>query len=144
MANAKFQYKLSLKNKYPKLKLEGSCMKDKNKKNAEKIQFSVGTCSLGSAIIGVSELGLCATFLGNSPLELENILQSRFPNATLVKGDTRIDKMFLEVVELIDNPSKKIDLPIDERGTSFQLSVWKALREIPVGITMCYKEVANK
>jgi methylated-DNA-[protein]-cysteine S-methyltransferase len=34
------------------------------------------------------------------------------------------------------------DLPLDERGSSFQLRVWAALREIPYGTTRSYGDIA--
>src|SRR5262249_59524276 len=35
-------------------------------------------------------------------------------------------------------------LPLDVRGTAFQQRVWHALREIPVGATVCYAEIARR
>ena len=35
------------------------------------------------------------------------------------------------------------DLPLDERGSAFQLSVWAALRTIPYGETRSYGDVAS-
>ncbi len=34
------------------------------------------------------------------------------------------------------------DLPIDVRGTTFQVQVWEALRHIPAGTTISYRELA--
>jgi methylated-DNA-[protein]-cysteine S-methyltransferase len=36
------------------------------------------------------------------------------------------------------------DLPIAPKGTEFQLSVWRALREIPCGETRSYREIAHR
>jgi AraC family transcriptional regulator of adaptative response/methylated-DNA-[protein]-cysteine methyltransferase len=35
-------------------------------------------------------------------------------------------------------------LPLDVRGTAFQQRVWQALREIPVGSTVSYAEIARR
>ena len=35
-------------------------------------------------------------------------------------------------------------LPLDARGTSFQLQVWEALRAIPYGVTISYSELARR
>ncbi len=40
--------------------------------------------------------------------------------------------------------SASIDLPVDLRGTPFQLQVWRALRAIPAGRTVTYGELASK
>jgi methylated-DNA-[protein]-cysteine S-methyltransferase len=36
------------------------------------------------------------------------------------------------------------DLPLDERGSSFQLRVWEALRTIPYGTTCSYGDIAAR
>jgi methylated-DNA-[protein]-cysteine S-methyltransferase len=36
------------------------------------------------------------------------------------------------------------DLPLDLRGTPFQLRVWNALREVPYGETVSYSEIARR
>lgn len=36
-----------------------------------------------------------------------------------------------------------MDLPLDIRGTAFQQRVWQALREIPVGETVSYIDIAK-
>ena len=37
---------------------------------------------------------------------------------------------------------KTFDLPLDTAGTAFQESVWEALRQIPYGQTVSYKDIA--
>jgi methylated-DNA-[protein]-cysteine S-methyltransferase len=37
---------------------------------------------------------------------------------------------------------REFDLPLDERGSSFQLRVWEALRTIPYGKTCSYGDIA--
>jgi AraC family transcriptional regulator of adaptative response/methylated-DNA-[protein]-cysteine methyltransferase len=48
------------------------------------------------------------------------------------------------VVELIEAPGRPLDLLLDLRGSTFQQRVWQALREIPVGTTTTYTEVASR
>jgi methylated-DNA-[protein]-cysteine S-methyltransferase len=45
--------------------------------------------------------------------------------------------------EYLAGKRKTFDLPLAAEGTSFQKSVWKALRQIPYGETRSYKEVAE-
>ncbi|MGL9733484.1 MAG: hypothetical protein ACR5LD_01780 [Symbiopectobacterium sp.] len=35
------------------------------------------------------------------------------------------------VIRAIDSPGSHLTLPLDIRGTAFQLRVWQALRDIP-------------
>lgn len=39
---------------------------------------------------------------------------------------------------------REFDLPLQPRGTPFQLGVWMALREIPYGTTISYGELARR
>jgi AraC family transcriptional regulator, regulatory protein of adaptative response / methylated-DNA-[protein]-cysteine methyltransferase len=48
------------------------------------------------------------------------------------------------VVGFVDAPALGLDLPLDIRGTAFQQRVWQALREIPVGETVSYAEIARR
>jgi AraC family transcriptional regulator of adaptative response/methylated-DNA-[protein]-cysteine methyltransferase len=48
------------------------------------------------------------------------------------------------VIGLIEAPGRPLDLLLDLRGSTFQQRVWQALREIPVGTTTTYTEVASR
>jgi AraC family transcriptional regulator of adaptative response/methylated-DNA-[protein]-cysteine methyltransferase len=52
--------------------------------------------------------------------------------------------MVAQVVGFIEAPRMGFNLPLDVRGTAFQLRVWQALREIPVGSTVSYTEIAER
>ena len=111
--------------------------------NAE-IRFAVGECSLGSILVARSERGVCAILLGDDPGPLARELQDRFPRATLIGGDAAFEDVVAKVVGLIEAPRLGLDLPLDVRGTAFQQRVWRALREIPAGSTLSYREVAAR
>ena len=44
----------------------------------------------------------------------------------------------------IETPASGSSLPLDVRGTAFQQRVWQALREIPLGSTATYTEIARR
>ena len=44
----------------------------------------------------------------------------------------------------MESPGKGPELLLDVRGTTFQQRVWQALREIPVGSTATYGEIATR
>jgi AraC family transcriptional regulator, regulatory protein of adaptative response / methylated-DNA-[protein]-cysteine methyltransferase len=71
-------------------------------------------------------------------------LEDRFPNATLVGGDAAFEAVVARVVGFVEQPALGLDLPLDVRGTAFQQRVWQALREIPVGSTVSYAEIAAR
>jgi AraC family transcriptional regulator of adaptative response/methylated-DNA-[protein]-cysteine methyltransferase len=80
--------------------------------------------------------------MGDNPDALARDLQDRFSKANLIGGDRDFEKTVAKVVGLIEAPRVGFDLPLDVRGTAFQQRVWQALREIPVGSTASYTEVA--
>ena len=111
--------------------------------NAE-IRFAVGECSLGSILVAKSEKGVCAILLGGDPAALLRDLQDCFPQARLIGGDAGFEQLVARVVGLIEAPGIGLDLPLDVRGTAFQQRVWAALRKIPAGQTVTYKDIARK
>jgi AraC family transcriptional regulator of adaptative response/methylated-DNA-[protein]-cysteine methyltransferase len=107
------------------------------------IHFAVGECSLGSILVASSEKGVCAILLGDDPETLVHDLQDRFPRARLIGGDADFEGLVARVVGFIEAPCIGLDLPLDVRGTAFQQRVWAALREIQVGTTVSYTDIAR-
>ena len=109
----------------------------------EVLTFAVAACSLGAVLVASSTKGVAAILLGDEPSMLVRDLEDRFPNADLVGGDARYEKLVASVVALVEMPGRQLDLPLDVRGTSFQQRVWKALREIPAGDRATYGDIAR-
>jgi AraC family transcriptional regulator of adaptative response/methylated-DNA-[protein]-cysteine methyltransferase len=108
------------------------------------IRFAIGQCSLGAILVAQSDKGICAILMGDDADELARDLQERFPNATLVGGDRKFEKLVAQVVGFVEAPKLGLDLPLDIRGTAFQQRVWKALQKIPAGKTASYAEIAKR
>jgi AraC family transcriptional regulator of adaptative response/methylated-DNA-[protein]-cysteine methyltransferase len=108
------------------------------------ICFAVGQCSLGSVLVAQSAKGVCAILLGDDAHALVRDLQDRFPRAILVGGDVAFEQTVAKVIGFIEKPALGLDLPLDVRGTAFQQRVWAALRQIPVGSTASYAEIASR
>lgn len=110
----------------------------------EDIRFAVGRSTLGAILIARSQQGICAILLGDDPQALLLDLRSRFPRANLIPTDTSFAALVARVVGLVESPSTALDLPLDIRGTAFQQRVWKILRQLPVGSTVTYKQIAHE
>jgi AraC family transcriptional regulator, regulatory protein of adaptative response / methylated-DNA-[protein]-cysteine methyltransferase len=110
----------------------------------EEIRFAVGATSLGAILVASSKKGVAAILLGDDPDKLLRNLQDRFPRAQLIGADRDYEALVARVVGLVETPGIGLDLPLDVRGTAFQQRVWQALREIPVGETLSYAEVARR
>lgn len=112
--------------------------------NKEAVRFGVAECSLGSLLVAATARGVCAILLGDDPRELVRELQRRFARAELMSGDPQFQEWMAEVVELVEDSSPAHALPLDIRGTNFQRLVWQALKEIPVGSTASYAQIAQQ
>ena len=108
------------------------------------IRFAAGECSLGSILVAATEKGVCAISLGEDPNALAINLQDQFPNARLIGGDRKFERMVAQVIGLIEAPKRALGLPLDVQGTAFQQTVWQALRKIPAGSTASYTEIAER
>jgi AraC family transcriptional regulator of adaptative response/methylated-DNA-[protein]-cysteine methyltransferase len=112
--------------------------------SGERLQFSVRPCSLGYVLAAVSQIGVCAIFLGDDPEKLQQELRGRFRKAELVPAGDGFNRTLKAVLELVEIPKGSLGLPLDIRGTAFQQRVWKALCEIPAGSTANYSEIARR
>jgi AraC family transcriptional regulator of adaptative response/methylated-DNA-[protein]-cysteine methyltransferase len=108
------------------------------------IRFALGECSLGSILVAATAQGVCAIMFSDDPDTLLRALQDRFRHAELVGADKRFEETVAKVVGFVEAPALGLDLPLDLRGTAFQQRVWQALREIPLGATASYTEIARR
>jgi AraC family transcriptional regulator of adaptative response/methylated-DNA-[protein]-cysteine methyltransferase len=107
------------------------------------IHYSLRKCSLGLALIAVSDKGVCAILLGDDAEALREDLRRRFKKALLIE-DADIGGLVDSALAMIETPDAPVAFPIDARGTDFQRRVWAALREIPPGHTTSYAEIARR
>lgn len=110
----------------------------------ETIRFAVGQCWLGAILVAATERGVCAVLLNDRPGPAIEELKERFPRAQLQPGDRRFARYVARAVAMIERPSVASDLPLDVRGTAFQLRVWQALQKIPPGTTLTYSQLAKR
>ncbi|MFY4261922.1 bifunctional transcriptional activator/DNA repair enzyme AdaA [Achromobacter xylosoxidans] len=108
------------------------------------IRFAVGQCALGALLVAASDTGICEIALHEDPEQLVRNLQDRFKAARLIGADREFEQWMAAVVGFVENPSVGLHLPLDVRGTAFQRRVWEALREIPVGTTATYTDIAER
>ncbi len=108
------------------------------------IRFAIGDCSLGNILVAQSERGVCAILLGDDVSQLANDLQQRFPKANLISGESAFDQLVATVIRFVETPRLGLNLPLDIRGTAFQQRVWQILRDIPVGTTASYSDIAHR
>lgn len=98
----------------------------------------------GLALVAATGRGICAVSLGDEPAALEAELAREFPRAALVRrdDDAALARLADAVAEVLAGRGDAAALPVELRGTPFQLAVWNALRAIPRGETRSYAELA--
>ena len=108
------------------------------------IRFAIGQCSLGAILVAGTDKGICSILLGDDAESLVRELQDRFARARLIGGDPDFEQWVAKVVGLVEHPAVGMHLPLDLRGTAFQMRVWQALIEIPPGSTASYTDIARR
>jgi AraC family transcriptional regulator of adaptative response/methylated-DNA-[protein]-cysteine methyltransferase len=110
--------------------------------DGECIRYATAGSSLGTVLVAASARGICMVEFGQASVVLAR-LRARFPHAQLDAADQPLHDLIKVVVALIDAPQLHSELPLDIRGTAFQLRVWQALTRIPAGQTLSYAALAR-
>jgi len=91
--------------------------------------YSYRICKVG---IAEEDGAICRLFFGNGKTP-----------AGFEKGETPlIKKAGAQLGEYFDGKRKIFELPLVLHGTDFQITVWKALQDIPYGETRSYGQIA--
>lgn len=101
---------------------------------------STGT-PLGTVFVAVSQKGVVRIGI-SGPEPFFEWFRRRFPGAELVCAPERVEEPVRQLQEYFLRQRREFDLPLDLRGTPFQLKVWHALRQVPYGQTISYGELA--
>jgi AraC family transcriptional regulator of adaptative response/methylated-DNA-[protein]-cysteine methyltransferase len=108
------------------------------------IGWWMGLSDLGWMLLGATQAGICWLTFGSQPGALLEELRAAFPRAHLYNDQQRLYAWFERVRDFVLLPREALDLPVDIQGTAFQSRVWRALRDIPLGKTATYGEVARR
>jgi AraC family transcriptional regulator of adaptative response/methylated-DNA-[protein]-cysteine methyltransferase len=108
------------------------------------IRYASGAWDLGTIVVAATETGICSVRFGDDQLELLAGLQEEFPAAELRESEEQLLPWLELVRAYLDGTTRILELPLDVRGTAFQLKVWAALRAIPRGETRTYGQLAEE
>ncbi len=109
----------------------------------ETIRTAFADCPFGRLLVGATASGVCFIGFAEPDDALLGDLRRRFPRAVILPDDEALTATVRAIVDFIEEPSRALQLPLDLRGTAFQLRVWEALRRIPTGETRSYAELAR-
>lgn len=116
------------------------------------IRFALFDTALGIALVAATERGVCAVALGDDAEILSADLKRDFHAVDVARDDEAVGPWAEPILRVLagapggalsEAARNLLALPLDVRGTAFQRLVWAALREIPVGETRTYSDVAS-
>lgn len=120
----------------------------KNGAKSKEIRFAVEdinkNTNLGWVLVAATQKGICAIAFGDTSEELIDRIHIQFPQAKFCNNDPIFQQWVTAAIATIEVPQRSLNLPLDIQGTAFQQQVWQALRTIPIGSTLSYREVATQ
>ncbi len=114
------------------------------------IQYTIVSSPLGRLLVGATDRGISALYLGESDESLRAALRKEYPSADLSPDVSRngggrgsLSEWVGTILAHLRGREPHLDLPTDVQATAFQRRVWEELRKIPYGVTKTYTEVAR-
>lgn len=111
------------------------------------ISYAVARTPLGLTMMAATDRGLCAVLFGETERALLAELQREYPGATITPMDAGARAPFAQwmaaLAAHLEGTQPRFGLPLDVRGTAFQMKVWSFLERIPYGEVRSYAEVAE-
>jgi len=125
------------------------------------IDYTIVPSPLGRLLVGATNIGISALYLGESNAALEAALRKEYPKAEIradavvsrnSKNSIRplgsssgagLNRWVKKVLAHLRGSEPRLDLPTDVQASAFQRRVWEELRRIPFGATRTYTQVAQ-
>jgi len=111
------------------------------------IAYAVCNTKLGKLAMAATDKGVCFAQFGDSDAALIEAIHREFKAATIVPSDNQNSPLLAAWINAlnqhISHGDDKPNLPLDMRGTVFQIQVWEFLLQLPPNATATYSQVAN-
>ena len=107
------------------------------------IKYMIADSPLGKLLVAATDKGICSVSFGDNEAELRSELEKEFFAAVITEDDAVLKKAVDSILRGMNGERAILALPLDVRGTAFQMRVWSELRKIPYGETRSYSEVAK-
>ena len=109
------------------------------------IDYGFAETPFGEALIAETKRGIChLTFVDVCGRDgARDLLRSEWPNAKLNRNDGRMTELCAKIFTELRDGSARPNLRAFVRGTPFQIRVWRALLQIPVGSLTTYGRIAE-
>ena len=113
----------------------------------ETIAYACRDTALGAALMAATRRGVCFVQFGQDEEALLDQLRAEFPNASLIASAAReapeLDAWITALDAHLADGAPRPDLPLDLRGTAFQMRVWRFLLSVREGQVISYGELAR-
>lgn len=112
----------------------------------KQIYYTLFSYNSWEMYIAMTEHGICYISSPHGAYdEMEQWVDRHFPHATFIDQTNEIfGKINNELTSYLNKDITSFETPIDLIGTSFQLTVWNALLQIPYGETRSYSQIAEQ
>jgi AraC family transcriptional regulator, regulatory protein of adaptative response / methylated-DNA-[protein]-cysteine methyltransferase len=107
------------------------------------IHYTIRSSPLGRLLVGATERGISALYLGKDDAPLETALRKEYPRAEIRRDRNGMQDWVGKILDHLRGQEPNLDLPTDVQATAFQRRVWEELRKIPYGTTKTYSQVAR-
>ena len=84
----------------------------------------------------------CLTFPSQPLEECEAWVRTHRPEARVIRDHPALTVLSAQLTAYLEGSLHQFSIPLDLRGTPFQLDVWQALQQIPYGEVRSYADVA--
>lgn len=110
----------------------------------ETIIYGMHDTEFGEIVLAKTDRGLCWLGFMTKGYKGDGFsrMKSFFPRANFRREDKALEGLVQTIIKAWKS-DKLAEVPLDLRGTPFQLSVWNKLLQIPRGEVLTYGDVAN-
>jgi AraC family transcriptional regulator of adaptative response/methylated-DNA-[protein]-cysteine methyltransferase len=121
------------------------------------ISYAFLESAIGTVLVAATDRGICAVHIGADRERLVGQLRLELPKAELLLGAggtgrgthdgssraLQLEAWTQSLAAILQGRASTAELPLDLRGTAFQMIVWQHLQQIPRGETRSYGELAR-
>ncbi|HXN16887.1 MAG TPA: bifunctional DNA-binding transcriptional regulator/O6-methylguanine-DNA methyltransferase Ada [Candidatus Binatus sp.] len=110
------------------------------------IHYTIVDSALGRLLVGATDRGISALYLGEKDASLESALRKEYPRAEIDSDSARSKNLagwLGKILAHLRGKEPHLNLPTDVQATAFRRRVWEELKRIPYGATRTYSEVAR-
>lgn len=106
------------------------------------IVYSTHPTPFGNLLIASTVIGICYVSFLDTENSALSILEDEFNLITLRSENKALHQSVADIFQ--HRPPRIPTLKLHVSGSKFQINVWKALIELPIGRTVTYKDIALK